>query len=295
MQSLSDFVEKLLFFGLEYYRKFYGIYRGNVTRNDDPDYRGRIQVVVPAAGHNRAPDLWVEPAFEGAGRNRGFFWPPEVGDSVRVAFERGDPSKPVVYWGGWFGNPDGQTEAPGELGHTIPEDSSDRRTVPTSRGLVTRAGHVLSFEDADGAETVRLRWHQPDPADEARTDFTATADRSKGSYAELVIDKTGSVQLTAKNGSYLLMDTEGKKIAVYDKDHQYSIVVDKDGAKVTAAKIVLDGSLVELGSNADTPAVRGQDFYNWALTHKHPTAWGPSGPPLPLPSASMLSKIVKLH
>lgn len=292
--DLGEFVEKLVFFGLEHFRKFYGVYRGNVTRNDDPEKRGRIQVIVPGVGHNRAPDLWVEPAFDGAGRNRGSFWPPEVGDSVRVAFERGDASLPTLYWGGWFGNPKGVTEVPPELGHTTPSGGSDARTTPTARGLVTRAGHLLVFEDGAGDESVTIQWHQPASGDSSLSDPTVTADRSKGSSASIVLDKTGSVVLTNKNGSKLALDASGKTITLLDKDHQYSLTIDQNGIKVKAAKVVIDASQIELGSGADTPALRGKEVFDFLLNHKHLSPWGTTTPPVPPPLVSLLSKVVKL-
>lgn len=289
MTELEEFLDAVLLHGLEHYRKFYGIYRGEVTRVDDPEARGRIQAIVPAALQREAPNVWIDPAFEGAGVDRGSFWPPEVGDSVRVAFERGDPRYPVIYWGGWYGAPasrNGRSEVPSELGYT--------NKLPTRRGLVTRAGHQLVFDDSAGEETVRLVWHQPAPADPARSDSSLTADRSTGETASLEMSSNGNVVITNKSGSKITLNAASKNITVSDENGNV-VTLDKSGAKVQAVRTIdLLATFVNMVEGHDQPAVRGQVLYNWLLTHKHPTAWGPSGPPITPPPTSMLSKNVRL-
>ena len=142
------FLNNLLIHGLEYFKKYYGVYRGTVTATNDPQNRGRIQAHVPTVGQQFALNVWIDPAFRGAGNDRGMFWPPEVGDSVRVAFTQGDPSCPCMYWGGWYGTGD----MPSEL---APEGS------PTKRGFITRGGHSLLFDDTEGEESLEITWHKP--------------------------------------------------------------------------------------------------------------------------------------
>lgn len=69
-----------------------GIYRATVLGSQDPEGRGRIQVLVPAI------------TGQGSGWAMGCFAPgaaivpPKVGDAVWVMFENGDPTFPV-----WLG------------------------------------------------------------------------------------------------------------------------------------------------------------------------------------------------
>ena len=69
-----------------------GIYRATVLNSQDPEGRGRIQVLVPAI------------TGQGSGWAMGCFTPgaamtaPRVGDAVWVMFENGDPAFPV-----WLG------------------------------------------------------------------------------------------------------------------------------------------------------------------------------------------------
>ncbi len=289
MTELEQFLDAILLNGLEHYRKFYGIYRGEVTRVDDPESRGRIQAIVPAALQREAPNVWIDPTFEGAGSDRGTFWPPQVGDSVRVAFERGDPRYPVIYWGGWYGAPasrNGRTEIPSELGY------ADKQ--PTRRGFVTRGGHQLVFDDTDRSETLKLVWHQPAASDPARTDFTLTADRAEGETASLEMSPNGNVTITNKSGSKITLNAASKNITIEDENGNV-VTLDKNGAKVKAVRTIdLLATFVNLANGHDQPAVRGQALFTYLATHTHPTAWGPSGPPIQPPPPSILSKNVRL-
>lgn len=74
--------------------RFYGIYRGNVVDNVDPQSKNRLGIVVPQVTGSDRLSL-VEaclPPVSGA------ISLPEVGSNVWVMFESGDPSYPV-----WIG------------------------------------------------------------------------------------------------------------------------------------------------------------------------------------------------
>jgi len=79
--------------------KFYGKYRGTVINNIDPLQIARIQVVVPDVS-NFVPTSWALPALPVGGIQMGMFTVPEIGTSVWVEFEQGDPDYPI--WTGCF-------------------------------------------------------------------------------------------------------------------------------------------------------------------------------------------------
>jgi phage baseplate assembly protein V len=78
---------------------FYGVYRGTVKANDDPEQLGRVRVAV--ADVRGAERAWAPVATLVAGPNRGTWLVPEAGDEVVVAFESGDPARPVVLGSLW--------------------------------------------------------------------------------------------------------------------------------------------------------------------------------------------------
>lgn len=300
MASFDAIYEAFLFRGLENFRKYYGLYRGVVMRNDDPDKRGRIQVKVLLVGHTDTLNVWVDPAFDGAGTNRGSFFPPEVGDSVRVGFEFGRSDRPVIYFGGWFGIDD----LPTEFAYTENQELAGQTggvPVPERRGFVTRKGHRLVVSDVDGQEMVELAWHKPAPTDPARTadqqgDRSKTADRTTGQSATLTFTPDGDVVVTNQNGSTITLSAKNRNVVVLD-ENQNMLTLDKTGVTVDASKtgsIFFKAGQINVGDGADSPGVRGRELNSWLVSHTHGTAWGPSTPPLSPPPPSILSKVVKI-
>jgi uncharacterized protein involved in type VI secretion and phage assembly len=119
--------------------KFFGKYRGQVTQNDDPANRGRLQVIVPAV-MGKVP-IWALPCLPYGGPNMGLYTIPEVGAGVWVEFEAGHPSHPIwvgCYWG------DNQ----------LPEDNGGSRASPPVKILRTKEGLMLSLDDSEEVVTL---------------------------------------------------------------------------------------------------------------------------------------------
>jgi uncharacterized protein involved in type VI secretion and phage assembly len=80
-------------------RKFFGKYRGIVINNVDPMQTGRLLVQVPDVT-NILPSSWAMPCLPFAGIQSGFYAVPEIGSTVWVEFEQGNPDYPI--WVGCF-------------------------------------------------------------------------------------------------------------------------------------------------------------------------------------------------
>jgi len=80
-------------------RKFLGKYRGTVVDNIDPMQTGRLLVQVPDVT-NILPSSWAMPCLPFAGIQSGFYAVPEIGSTVWVEFEQGNPDYPI--WVGCF-------------------------------------------------------------------------------------------------------------------------------------------------------------------------------------------------
>lgn len=77
-----------------------GLYRGIVTLNVDPEFRGRLQLMIPDV-LAFSPSTWAEPCSPLAGPTgppMGVYMVPPVGAGVWVMFEHGDVNRPV-----WLG------------------------------------------------------------------------------------------------------------------------------------------------------------------------------------------------
>lgn len=132
--------------------RFYGKYAGVVTAVDDPHGVGRVRAKVPAVLGEDVESGWALPCAPfGGGRDRGFLFLPEVGDTVWVEFAEGDPSRPI--WVGCFwGAPGsaGQSDDLGtEAGPEVPT-GEEGEAGPGRSILRTRAGHRIVLDDDGG-------------------------------------------------------------------------------------------------------------------------------------------------
>ncbi len=124
-----------------------GVAVGIVTNNKDPDGYGRVKVKFPWLD-DKAESWWARIATPMAGKGRGFFFLPEVGDEVLVAFEHGDIRHPYVVgsvWNGKDGLPDGADGAVDGSGKVV------RRIIRS------RAGHTIILDDDSGGGGVTIR------------------------------------------------------------------------------------------------------------------------------------------
>jgi phage protein D/phage baseplate assembly protein gpV len=73
---------------------------GLVTRVDDPESRGRVQVALPTFGDLETG--WMNVIMPGAGGKKGIIAVPDVNDQVLLLFAQEDPSRGIVL-GGLYG------------------------------------------------------------------------------------------------------------------------------------------------------------------------------------------------
>jgi uncharacterized protein involved in type VI secretion and phage assembly len=117
--------------------KVYGVVRGIVTDNKDPDELGRVKLKFPWLGED-VESFWSRVASLGAGPDAGAVFIPEVNDEVLVAFEHGDVRSAYVLGGLWS-----KTDKP-PLGDGLFDQGKVKRN-----GFVSRKGHkFVFFEDS---------------------------------------------------------------------------------------------------------------------------------------------------
>ena len=117
----------------------YGVEVGIVTNVQDPQKLGRIKVQLPRLPGGPESD-WARVAQPAAGAGRGFYWLPEVGDEVLIAFELGNPGRPCVIGALWNG-----TDKPPEKAYA--DDNSTRM-------IQTKSGHKIVLCDKSGEEKI---------------------------------------------------------------------------------------------------------------------------------------------
>ena len=119
----------------------YGVEVGIVSNVQDPQQLGRVKVQIP-----RLPDgpesHWARVAQPAAGAGRGFYWIPEVGDEVLVAFELGQVNCPYVIGSLWNGKD---------------KPMKDAYTDENTNVMIqTRSGHQIMLYDKNGEEKITI-------------------------------------------------------------------------------------------------------------------------------------------
>ncbi len=144
-------------------RRIEGIVLGVVTNNQDEENLGRVKVKFPWIGEGEE-SYWARVATFMAGKERGAYFLPEVGDEVIVAFDHGDISHPYVLGALWndkdkppYSNPDGENNVrsiKSRNGHELTFDDDERE----GRVLIrTRSGHSILLDDATGSEKIEIK------------------------------------------------------------------------------------------------------------------------------------------
>lgn len=193
---------------------------GIVTDNKDPDKLCRVKVKIPVL-HEQETTWWCPLVMLGAGKNRGWFFIPEVDDEVLLLFEHGDMERPLVVGALWNGKDKPADKNPG---------GNPRRTIKS------RAGSKIIFDDDTNKLIIE------DGTGHGRITFEAesnkvTVEAIKGDVA--FQSPTGDMQICAKDAEF----KAGQKVEI----HAGSTM--KIGA---GSNIKLDGggSMTMSGSNA---------------------------------------------
>ncbi len=139
--SISNFTEFI-----KKDEKVFGVMIGVVIKNDSANDSekpgpGLVKVQIPLLGMKESN--WARIASFMAGKERGAFFLPEVGDEVLVAFENGDVNKPFVIGALWNGK------------DTPPEKNSDGKN--DIRIIKSRSGNTFQFTDKSGSEKITIR------------------------------------------------------------------------------------------------------------------------------------------
>jgi uncharacterized protein involved in type VI secretion and phage assembly len=122
-------------------RRISGVVVGIVTNNQDPEGLGRVKVKFPWLS-DEDESGWARVAVPMAGKDRGFFFLPEVEDEVLVAFEHGDMNSPYVVGALWNGK------------DTPPLKNDEGKNHV--RLIQSRSKHVIKLNDEEGKETIEI-------------------------------------------------------------------------------------------------------------------------------------------
>ncbi|GLF93379.1 phage baseplate assembly protein V [Streptomyces yaizuensis] len=111
---------------------------------------------------------------------------------------------------------------------------------------------------------------------------------------EVVLDDTPSkaaVRITSAAGHVVELDDEGKAISITAAAGGSVTVTAQGDITLTAPRVSVDSPSIDLGGGATEPLVLGNALLTAFNTHTHPSAAGPTGPPVvPLTPAVLARK-----
>jgi uncharacterized protein involved in type VI secretion and phage assembly len=153
-----------------------GVGPARVISNSDDKDQGRVQLELPWLPNVKP---WARVVAPSAGKGRGMYFIPQVGDEVLVAFAHGDVAEPYVLGSLW--NPVDMPPATDE------DDPVNHRIIRTPQG------HKLDFDDqAKSVTLTTATGHTVTVAPDAITIQTV------GGTSVMTLTRDGSVSITAE-------------------------------------------------------------------------------------------------
>ena len=176
---------------------WHGVYVARVVDNQDPDNQGRVKVALPWSPDTKgeAYETWARVATLMAGKERGTWFVPDPEDEVVVAFEGGDPCRPVVLGSLWNGK-----DTPAEQ----MAQANPKRTI------LTGAGVRITLDDTQGAVSLLLETPGQQRVRLDDTPAEITVEDANGNSVTLGTDGvtvSGEVQVTIK-APIISLDTQ---------------------------------------------------------------------------------------
>lgn len=149
-------------------------YRGTVVDNDDPMKMGRVRVRVPqiyGAEVQKDDSIYV-PSYSipwassaimtGAGNNTGAYLIPNIGDTVLITFEGGDPNLPL-YFGGLLTRDGkdkfiGTKDANNDMLYAVNSDDFNTDITNGSQRVIYKSlkGATIIIDDKDEDESIKI-------------------------------------------------------------------------------------------------------------------------------------------
>jgi uncharacterized protein involved in type VI secretion and phage assembly len=238
-------------------KRFYGVEEGIVTSvEDDKTKEGRVKVKLV----RREIELECRLCNPYAGNGYGFFFVPEVGDEVLIAFIQGDMRFPVIL-GGLY---NGEDKPP-----------TFRAKDKNQKMIRTPGKHEILLDDTSGKERVRIKTQSGHEAD--------------------LSDEEKKVTIKTAHGQSMELDGQSNKITIKTSAGQ-SITMDGNTGTITLSgptTVTLDAASINLGSAATQPLVLGTAFMALFNAHVHTPGLPVTSPPVTPMTPAMLSLVSK--
>jgi uncharacterized protein involved in type VI secretion and phage assembly len=194
--------------------RIYGVARGVVTDNRDPDGLGRVRVQL--TWQDQGSGYWARTAAPMAGSSYGTWFLPEIGDEVLVGAEQGDPALLYVLGMLWNGKA------------KPPADNADGKN--NLRLIKSRSGHQLLFDDTEGAAVLELKL-----SDGKRVTLDKDGVAVDDAQGNSILIKTGPGEIAISSAAKLTL-----------KSAQVAIEADATLELKSSGTLTLKGTLVQI-------------------------------------------------
>ena len=269
-------------------RQIGGVATAIVRDIRDPEGLGRVKVDFPwrtdsgagvsvTDGDDRAHSYWARIATLFAGAGRGSFFIPEVGDEVLVAFEHGDPGRPIVLGALWNSE-------------DTPPESMDGEGKNHIRAIHSRGGHIVRLVDdtenqAAKVEIISQGGHKLTLDDEGGQGKIEL--KTAGGHTLTFDDAGGKATLADSGGNKLEFDANAGALQVQvsgNAEQQVggNLTISVSGSATISAPsgVTLDSSSVKLGTGASLALVN-ETLLTLFNSHMHVGNMGaPTSPPV---------------
>ncbi len=235
MPALDDLLHERQASGLG--GRWYGCHPALVSDIADPDGQGRVKVTLPwapDAGGQRF-EAWARLATLMAGKRRGTWFVPDVGDEVLVMFEGGLPARPIVIGALW----NGQDSPPEQM------DSAGTNAIKCIR---SRNGVVVRLDDSDGREAFSVE--------------------TPGGQKLRLSDGPGTVRVEDSNGNSVVMEAAGITVTA-----SATVTVNASRVAVSASMVQVDAGMSRFSGVVQADTVIANSVISAAYTPGAGNIW----------------------
>jgi len=231
--------------------KIDGVVPAIVTNNEDPDNLSRIQVKFPWLPKDNGAEVssaWARLATPNGGKDRGFYFMPEVDDEVLVAFEHGDINFPYIVGSLW----NGKDTTPVATNVAIKSGKVNQRVIKS------RSGHIITLDDTDGEEKISIVDKTLKNSIEINSKDKSMTIKAEG---DLIFDAGGKFTVTSKGD--VVFDSKAK--ATIKASSEFSVTANSKASiksgpgelALQSSGTALKGTTVEVNGSAKTDVKSG--------------------------------------
>jgi type VI secretion system secreted protein VgrG len=216
-----------------------GLVTAIVIENNDPQKLNRLKIQYH--WQEEGATAWTRMMTPYTGKDRGLMFLPEVGDEVVVAFENGDPERPIVIGSVW----NGKDTAPRDPYRS--KDDIDNNEV---KRIITKTGNTIEIVDTEGKEVIEIYTPKKDCWIQLNNDKKAISFHSEKDI--LIEAPNGEVRISCKNlvtsvSQDAYSSIQGKDTTEVQGDH--SLKVTGNLRQESVQTVTVKGSMInELAS-----------------------------------------------